>query len=108
MTTTSLDVFGFARDAEENSSRRNRLDRYTPFCLNLLIALSDQLAAEGHTGEESIPELQRRKRAVFAGLCKCPIWDTCQQRPQDLAGKKLVWQQQQLKKQLQARQMSFL
>ena len=76
------DVLGFSREARQGSSD-GRL------CIAMLEALSDQMAAEGITGDPL--ELQRRARQVFAGQRQCPNLGSCP-RAQHLAGRKLIWQ----------------
>jgi len=73
------DVMGFAHDAEGSSGR---------ICIAMLEALSDQMAAEGITGDPA--ELQRRSRQVFAGQRACPLLNTCKKAPK--GEEKLIWQ----------------
>lgn len=47
------------------------------FCLCVACAVSDQMAEEGLTGAESIPELSRRYRAVMRGDISCPAMPDC-------------------------------
>ena len=58
------DVLGLAVHQERNG-----------LCLDLLIALSDQMEAEGIT--ENPGELSRRYDAVIAGLRPCPLQANC-------------------------------
>ena len=77
---TSGDVLGFAHDAEGNGGR---------LCIAMLEALSDQMTAEGITGNPM--ELQRRACQVFAGTRQCPLLGTCPRSPEP--GQKTIWQQ---------------
>lgn len=77
--STPGDVMGFAHDAEGSNGG---------ICIALLEALSDQMAAEGITGDPV--ELRRRSRQVFAGQRACPLLNTCKHAPKE--GQKLIWQ----------------
>ncbi len=77
---TSGDALGFAHDAEGSGGR---------LCIAMLEALSDQMAAEGITGDPA--ELQRRSRQVLAGQRPCPLLGTCPRSPKP--EQKTIWQQ---------------
>jgi hypothetical protein len=62
------------------------------FCLDLLEALFDEMAAEGQgpsddptVFQERINEVRRREQAVFAGNRPCPKEATCPKRARALA-----------------------
>jgi len=66
------DVLGLAVYRERNG-----------LCLDLLIALSDQMEAEGIT--ENPGELGRRYDAVIAGLRPCPLQANCKRYHDSIA-----------------------
>ncbi|MBU0492804.1 MAG: hypothetical protein KKA73_16490 [Chloroflexi bacterium] len=63
------DIMGFSTEARGGDSPRG-------LCLDLLVALDDELQAEGITGQPE--ELGRRNQAVLSGLRPCPRQAICE------------------------------
>lgn len=65
----SDEVLGFSFEARrgDNSS----------LCLALLVAISDEVQAEGHLGKGGIPELRKRYIDVIEARRACPLAGTC-------------------------------
>ncbi len=61
------DILGLSHEARGGSNRG--------LCLALVIALNDQLVAQGIVGRPA--ELQRRYGAVMAGRRVCPLRGSC-------------------------------
>lgn len=65
----SDDVLGFSREARRGG-------RACGLCFDLLLALNEELLAEGVSGDPA--ELGRRNQAVLSGERPCPLQETCE------------------------------
>lgn len=70
MNILDRDVAGLSREARQGGQDRGRI------CFDLLVALDDEMKAEGITGNPG--ELQRRNWAVLRGERPCPLQDRCE------------------------------
>lgn len=77
------DVLGLSHEARAGTEHGRGL------CLDLLLALNDDLVAAGIVGQPA--ELQRRYAAVMAGRRHCPLQDDCPRyRRAEQAGKRFI------------------
>jgi hypothetical protein len=69
MTGVQNDVMGFSREARAGDGGKK------PVCLDLMVALADEMEAEGSTG--GLMDLRARYYAVLNGERLCPLAATC-------------------------------